>query len=117
MCFISIVLSVFLIFLLTIVPPSVYNDSTSLKQAIRIEGSIKDKYSKNGFLFLSIVNAGVITGNIPSKEKNDILVKLNEGQQDFEALPDIGTVCVIEGKKLLFSSSVQFFIIIQPPLQ
>ena len=105
MCFISIVLLAFVIFLLTIVPPSVYNDTTSLKQEIRVEGRVRDKYSKNGSLYLCLVNAGVLTGNIPSVQKNGIIVKLNESYTVFEELPQTGSHCVISGKKMLFQRS------------
>ena len=107
MCFISIVLAAFIIFLLTLSPPSVYNDVTSSEQPIEVEGRVGSKYLKNNSFYLELFDAVSVAGGIPEGQKNNIIVKLAGDSRfaDIRCLPEIGRICRIRGTKLLFMRS------------
>ena len=101
-CFASLCLVFVLSLLFWIRPPGVYQNEGISKKTVKAQGTLSDKYQKNGSFCLILSDARISRGDVFEKGKFNTIVKLGEEVRTYEDLPKTGCTVLVTGKMLPF---------------
>ncbi|MBR5377214.1 MAG: DNA internalization-related competence protein ComEC/Rec2, partial [Lachnospiraceae bacterium] len=104
-CFVSLCLLLFLFLIMHTRPPDVYDHSSLSGKTVKAQGTLTDKYQKNGSFCLILSGVLIERKEKSQKEKYDIIVKLAEDALRWEDLPAVGKTVLVRGRVYLFDTA------------
>ncbi|MCR5650916.1 MAG: DNA internalization-related competence protein ComEC/Rec2 [Lachnospiraceae bacterium] len=104
-CLVAVCLLAALILLLTIRPPDVYNDDTLSGKTLKAQGSLSDKYFKNGSFCLVLSDARILRDDVFSSQQFNMIVKLSGEDICYPDLPHMGSQVLVKGKMYIFDTA------------
>ena len=100
-CVVGCCLLVFLGLFFYLKPPQPVSLADISGKRIVISGIVDDKYQKKENTYLTVKEAGIISG-MKSEKKYNVIVKLKEAEESLGEAPRIGSAVVVSGKGMEF---------------